>query len=74
MQNQIEIYKAKYNQTEIEEKFEAETVWLGQKQLAGLFEKVSETSWLHLKNIIYQFRQRAIWYIKSYLLLVKLAA
>ncbi len=37
--NQIEIYKAKDGQTQIEVKFEEDTVWLTQKQMAGLFEK-----------------------------------
>ncbi len=49
--NQIEIYKAKDGQTQIEVKFEEDSVWLTQKQMAGLFEKDADTISLHLKNI-----------------------
>ncbi len=49
--NEIEIYKDKDNQTQIEVKFEEETVWLNQSQLAGLF-KGSRTNIVeHIKNI-----------------------
>ena len=49
--NEIEIYKDKDNQTQIEVKFEEETVWLNQAQLAGLF-KGSRTNIVeHIKNI-----------------------
>ena len=49
--NEIEIYKDKDNQTQIEVKFEEDTVWLNQAQLAGLF-KGSRTNIVeHIKNI-----------------------
>jgi death-on-curing family protein len=47
----IEIYKTKDNQTEIEVRFDGETVWLNQYQLAELF-KTDRTAILkHLQNI-----------------------
>lgn len=51
MDNQIEIYQGSDGQTQIEVKFDQETVWLNQKQMAALFEKDSDTIGLHLKNI-----------------------
>ena len=49
--NEIEIYKGKDNQTQIEVKFEEDTVWLNQAQLAALF-KGSRTNIIeHIKNI-----------------------
>lgn len=51
MLKEIEIYRDKANQTQIEVRFEKETVWLNQYQLADLF-KTDRTSILrHLKNI-----------------------
>jgi death-on-curing family protein len=51
--NQIEIYKTKDNQTEVEVRvqFERDTVWLNQKQMSELFGKDTDTIGLHLKNI-----------------------
>ena len=51
MKNQIEIYKSKNGQTQVEVKFDKETVWLNQKQMAVLFDKDTDTIGLHLKNI-----------------------
>ena len=49
--NEIEIYKTQDNQTEIEVRFNGDTVWLNQYQLAELF-KTDRTSILkHLQNI-----------------------
>lgn len=47
----IEIYKGKDSQTHVDVKFEEETVWLSQKEMAELFERDSDTISLHLKNI-----------------------
>jgi death-on-curing family protein len=47
----IEIYQNPENQTEVQVRFEADTVWLSQKMMAELFEKDSDTIGLHLKNI-----------------------
>jgi hypothetical protein len=51
MKNKIEIYKTADNQTEIKVQFDADTVWLNQRQMAELFDKDSDTIGLHLKNI-----------------------
>jgi len=50
-QNKIEIYQSKDNLTIVEVKFDEETVWLSQKQMAELFDKDSDTIGLHFKNI-----------------------
>ena len=54
MKNQIEIYRTVDNQTEVKVKFQKETVWLNQRQMADLFNKDSDTIGLHLKNIFYE--------------------
>lgn len=51
MNNQIEIYQGIDGQTQIEVKFEQETVWLNQKQMGVLFDKDPDTIGLHLRNI-----------------------
>jgi len=47
----IEIYQSKDGQTEVQVKFENETVWLSQKQMAQLFDKDTDTVGFHLRNI-----------------------
>jgi prophage maintenance system killer protein len=51
MKNQIEIYKSMDGQTEVEVRFEEETVWLNQYQLAELFNTDRTSILKHLKNI-----------------------
>jgi len=50
-ESDIKIYKTYDGQTKIDVKFDNETVWLTQKQMAQLFDKDSDTIGLHLKNI-----------------------
>jgi len=50
-ESEIKIYQTDDGQTTIVVKFENETVWLTQKQMAQLFDKDSDTIGLHLKNI-----------------------
>ena len=50
-ESEIKIYQTVDGQTKIDVKFDNETVWLSQKQMAQLFEKDSDTIGLHLKNI-----------------------
>lgn len=50
-ESEIKIYQADDGQTNIDVKFDNETVWLSQKQMAQLFEKDSDTIGLHLKKI-----------------------
>ena len=49
--NQIIIYNTEDGQTKIEVKMQDETVWLSQKQMAGLFDCSTDNVSLHLKNI-----------------------
>lgn len=49
--NEIEIYKDKDNQTQIEVKFEDETVWLNQAQLVALFGSSKANISEHITNI-----------------------
>jgi len=47
MENQIEIYQSGDGETQIEVKFEQDTVWLSQKQMSDLFDKDTDTIGLH---------------------------
>jgi hypothetical protein len=49
--NDIEIYKDKDNQTQVEVRFENETVWLSQSQLSELFDTDRTSVLKHLQNI-----------------------
>ena len=51
MERGIEIYKDKDNQTHVEVKFEEETVWLTQKQIAEVFGTQRSAITKHLSNI-----------------------
>lgn len=51
MENQIEIYQSTEGQTEIAVKFDQDTIWLSQRQMAELFNKDTDTIGLHLRNI-----------------------
>jgi len=48
---EIILYKEKNWKTQIEVKFENDTVWLNQKQMATLFDKDVNTVWEHISNI-----------------------
>lgn len=47
----IEIYQLEDGEAQVSVKFENETVWLSQKQMAQLFDKDSDTIGVHLRNI-----------------------
>lgn len=47
----IQIYQTEDGSTEVIVKFDNETVWLSQRQMAQLFDKDTDTIGLHLKNI-----------------------
>lgn len=51
MQNQIEIYQNSDGETQVEVRFDQETVWLSQAQMAQLFDTSTDNISLHLKNI-----------------------
>ncbi|MEA2065473.1 MAG: cell filamentation protein Fic, partial [Patescibacteria group bacterium] len=49
--NSIIIYEGKNGQPSIEVRFEGETVWLSQKQMAELFDKDRKTITEHIQNV-----------------------
>lgn len=49
--NEIEIYQAKGNEPRVEVRFEGDTVWLSQAQIAGLFQKDRTVITRHLNNV-----------------------
>jgi hypothetical protein len=49
--NTIELYKSSNGETQIEVRFENETVWLSLNQIAGLFGRDKSVISRHLKNI-----------------------
>ena len=51
MGNQIEIYQGSDGQTQIEVKFDQETVWLNQEQIGVLFGKGRSTITERIRNI-----------------------
>jgi hypothetical protein len=51
MTSAIEIYKTTDNQTELKVQFDADTVWLTQRQMSDLFQTSPQNITLHLKNI-----------------------
>ena len=48
--NQIEIYQTKDKQTQVEVRFEEDTVWLTQQQVAELFRQTKQNISLHITN------------------------
>lgn len=50
-ESDIRIYQSEDGNAEVQVKFEHETVWLSQRQMAELFDKDTDTIGLHLKNI-----------------------
>jgi hypothetical protein len=55
--NEIELYKTADGQTQVEVKFEADTVWLNQQHLATLFSQTKQNISLHIANI---FREQEL--------------
>ncbi len=51
MSDQILIYQTESGETQVDVRFERDTIWLSQAQMAELFDKDSDTISLHLKNI-----------------------
>ena len=48
---QIDIFQTPDGETQIEVRFDHDTIWLSQAQMAQLFDKDSDTIGIHLKNI-----------------------
>jgi hypothetical protein len=51
IESDIRIYQSDDGRTEVQVKFDNETVWLSQRQMTQLFDKDTDTISLHLKNI-----------------------
>lgn len=51
MNQQIEIYQSEDGQTDVRVRFEQETLWLTQAQIAILLDTSTDNISLHLKNI-----------------------
>lgn len=51
MEKQIEIFKSKDNQIELNVQFDEDTVWLTQEQMELLFQTTKQNVSLHIKNI-----------------------
>ena len=51
MASEIILYQAEDGQTKIQTRWENETVWLTQAQMAELFDKAKSTSSEHIKNV-----------------------
>jgi prophage maintenance system killer protein len=49
--NEIEIYKDKNNKTQIEVRFDNDTVWLNRQQLSELFDRDIKTIGKHINNV-----------------------
>ena len=63
----IEIYKAKDGQTQIEVQFDEDTVWLTQKQMAQLFQTTPQNITIHLKNVYKSAELQELATCKEYL-------
>ena len=50
MNSNIEIYQSQDNQIELNVKFEADTAWLNQSQMANLFAQTKQNISLHINN------------------------
>ncbi|SUT85894.1 putative DNA binding protein [Actinobacillus ureae] len=51
MTNPIEIYQAEDGSTQVKVRFENESIWLSQAQMAKIFETSTDNISLHLKHI-----------------------
>lgn len=51
MSPEIEIYRSKKGDTQIEVRFEEDTVWLSQDQMASLFRQTKQNISLHINNV-----------------------
>ncbi len=51
MEKLVEIYESEEGGAHVEVRFQHETIWLSQRQIAELFDKDTDTIGLHLKNI-----------------------
>ena len=67
----IEIYKTADGVTQVEVKFEEESVWLSQQQMAALFEQSKQNMSLHIKNCFNEGELERQATVKEYLTVQK---
>lgn len=65
--NPIEIYQTEDKQTQIEVKFEGDTVWLTQKQMGVLFQTTPQNITIHLRNVYKSGELQEVATCKEYL-------
>jgi hypothetical protein len=63
--NEIIIYKTKDRKTQIEVKFENESVWLTQQQMAELFGQTKQNISLHINNCFKEKELRSVSVVKE---------
>jgi hypothetical protein len=63
--NEIIIYQSKDKKTQIEVKFEHDTVWLTQQQMAELFGQTKQNISLHINNCFKEKELRSISVVKE---------
>jgi prophage maintenance system killer protein len=71
MQNQIEIFQGENNEITIEVKFEDDTVWLSQGQMAELFGQTKQNVSLHVNNCFKENELVKFSVVKGYLTTAK---
>jgi len=67
MSNQIEIYQTKDGHAAVEVRFDNESVWLTQKQMAKVFNTTPQNITIHLKNIFQEGELKEYATSKDYL-------
>lgn len=67
----IEIYKTVDGVTQVDVKFEKESVWLSQLQMATLFEQTKQNMSLHIKNCYNEGKLERLATVKEYLAVQK---
>ncbi len=66
-ESEIKIYQLEGGQTEVQVRFENETVWLTQSQMGELFQATKQNISLHIRNIFKEGELKEISVVKDYL-------
>ena len=67
MNSQLIMYQTQDGQTKIDVRFDGETVWLTQKQLADLFQTSKQNISLHIQNMFHEGELDRPSVVKQYL-------
>ena len=65
--SEIKIYQLEDGQTEVQVRFDNETVWLTQTQMVELFQATKQNISLHIRNIFKEGELQEISVVKDYL-------